>query len=94
MVLDKPKSTEQIKAERKAFRDEFIVEIPVGTRVENLVLDNNDHGKPRTATTAPGRIYEDEFCDTVNVEKIDGKDDLGFGIWTAAFVRKVEEKAS
>jgi hypothetical protein len=91
MVFPEHKTIEQLIAERLAIRSKFIAEIPVGTKVENTYLDNHP-----TAITGPDGVYTDNESNEVNVFDIkDGEGhECGSGIWTAAFVRKVEDEPS
>jgi hypothetical protein len=90
MGKDRDKSSEENTVEKMSIGEEFVANIPVGTNVENL---RDFHlGKPDTAITTQGGIYNNPKCEFVFVEEINGNKNLG-GIWSIEFVRKVEESS-
>lgn len=89
MAIDRDKSSEESTVEKKSIGEEFLAKIPVGTKVENMRYFYL--GKPLTAITDKGGIYQDPKCEFVFVEEIGGKKNMS-GIWSIEFVRKVEEK--
>lgn len=90
MGKDRDKLSDRRTVEKISIGEEFLANIPVGAQVENTRWLNE--GKPFTAKTTQGGIYDNPECDYVTVVEINGNKKW-CAMWSIEYVQKVEESS-